>query len=147
MPGAARDRAVSPHDQELQRATLGGRHPSRRLRHRRCRRERQRGNAGRDPAPINTSYIERLNATFRAALAPLTQRGRRLAHGVVLLTSGLWLVGTAYNFCWPHASLCRRASGEHTGQERTPAMAAGLTNHPWTRDDLLRYHVLPEVAA
>ncbi len=35
--------------------------------------------------PINTSSIERLNATFRASLAPLTRRGRRLAHGTALL--------------------------------------------------------------
>jgi len=92
---------------------------------------------------INTSYIERLNATFRAALAPLTRRGRRLAHGTALLTSGMWLVGTTYNFCWPHASLRLRALGARTWQERTPAMAAGLTDHVWTMDDLLHYRVPP----
>jgi len=48
---------------------------------------------------INTSYIERLNATFRAALAPLIRRGRRLAHDTALLTSGMWLVGTSDNVC------------------------------------------------
>jgi len=26
-------------------------------------------------------------------------------------------------------------------QERTPAMAAGLTDHPWTMHELLRYQV------
>jgi len=91
---------------------------------------------------INTSYIERLNATFRAALAPLTRRGRRLAHGTALLTSGMWLVGTAYNFCWPHESLrVRTIGGGLTWQERTPAMAAGLTDHVWTMDEMLRYRV------
>ena len=83
---------------------------------------------------INTSYIERLNATFRAALAPLTRRGRGLAHGAALLTSGMWLVGTAYNFCWPHESLRLRARGTPRWQERTPAMAAGLTDHVWTME-------------
>ncbi len=92
---------------------------------------------------INTSYIERLNATFRAALAPLTRRGRRLAHGAALLTSGMWLVGTTYNFCWPHASLRLPALGGRTWQERTPAMAAGLTDQVWTMDEMLRYRVLP----
>ncbi len=92
---------------------------------------------------INTSYIERLNATFRAALAPLTRRGRRLAHGAALLTSGMWLVGTAYNFCWPHESLRLRAIGGRKWQERTPAMAAGLTDHIWTMEEMLRYRVLP----
>jgi len=78
--------------------------------------------ATRGGTQINTSYIERLNATFRAALAPLTRRGRRLAHGTALLTSGMWLVGTTYNVCWPHASLRLRAWGGRKWQERTPAI-------------------------
>jgi len=98
--------------------------------------------ATRGGTQINTSSIERLNATFRAALAPLTRRGRRLAHGTALLTSGMWLVGTAYNFCWPHESLRLPALGGRTWQERTPAMAAGLTDHVWTLEEMLRYRVL-----
>ena len=47
---------------------------------------------------INTAYIERLNATFRACLAPLTRRTRALAPGEALLSAGMFLVGTAYNF-------------------------------------------------
>jgi transposase-like protein len=103
--------------------------------------------ATRGGTQINTSYIERLNATFRAALAPLTRRGRRLAHGSALLTSGMWLVGTAYNLCWPHESLRLRAIGGPKWQERTPAMAAGLTDHIWTMEELLRYRVLPAEVA
>ncbi len=103
--------------------------------------------ATRSGTQINTSYIERLNATFRAALAPLTRRGRRLAHGTALLTSGMWLVGTAYNFCWPHVSLRLPALGGRKWQERTPAMAAGLTDHVWAMEELLRYHVLPLTGA
>ncbi len=103
--------------------------------------------ATRGGTQINTSSSERLNATFRAALAPLTRRGRRLAHGAALLTSGMWLVGTAYNFCWPHASLRLPALGGRTWQERTPAMAAGLTDQVWTMDEMLRYRVLPAEAA
>ena len=96
---------------------------------------------------INTAYIERLYATFRAALAPLTRRGRCLAHGTALLTSGMWLVGTAYNLCWTHDSLRLRAIGGRKWQERTPAMVAGLTDHVWTMEEVLRYRVLPvEVA-
>lgn len=93
---------------------------------------------------INTAYIERLNATFRACLAPLARRTRALAHGDALLTAGMFLVGTAYNFVWCHESL--RLPNDRPGhkwQARTPAMAAGLTDHPWTMDDLLRYQVPP----
>jgi transposase-like protein len=92
---------------------------------------------------INTAYIERLNATFRASLAPLVRRGRAIPHKEVVLSAGIWLVGCAYNFCWLHQSL-RLAAPRGTPwkwQERTPAMAAGLTTHCWTMQELLRYQV------
>ncbi len=92
---------------------------------------------------INTSSIERLNATFRAHLAPLTRRGRAIAHGTALVESGMWLVGCAYNFCWAHESLRRRAIGGRKWLERTPAMAVGLTDHVWTLEEVLRYPVPP----
>jgi transposase-like protein len=99
---------------------------------------------------INTAYIERLNATFRASLAPLVRRGRAIVHTEAILTAGMWLVGCAYNFCWLHESLRVRApvGACWKWQERTPAMAAGLTNHRWTMRELLRYQVplLPWVA-
>ena len=37
---------------------------------------------------INTAYIERLNATFRAHLAPLTRRGRAITRTEAALTAG-----------------------------------------------------------
>src|SRR5215211_1777640 len=92
---------------------------------------------------INTAYIERLNATFRAHLAPLTRRGRAIARTEAALAAGMWLVGTAYNFCWPHDSL-RRLAPDHAPRKwllRTPAMAAGLSDHAWTLDDLLRFQI------
>jgi transposase-like protein len=92
---------------------------------------------------INTAYIERLNATFRACLVPLTRRGRRLVRDVALLQAGMFLVGTTYNFCWVHRSLRRPIGAGRQWQERTPAMAAGLTDHIWTVQELLRYQVPP----
>jgi transposase-like protein len=92
---------------------------------------------------INTAYIERLNATFRAHLAPLARRGRAIARTETALTAGMWLVGTAYNFCWPHDSLRQRAPDDapHKWHRRTPAMAAGLADHPWIIGDLLRFQI------
>jgi len=93
---------------------------------------------------INTAYIERLNATFRACWAPLVRRTRALTRQIPHLTAGMYLVGTAYNFCWPHASLrTRRVGPGRKWLERTPAMAAGLADHPWTLHDLLTYQVPP----
>ena len=43
---------------------------------------------------INTTYIERLNATFREHLAPLARRCRALARQTLTLYEGMFLVGT-----------------------------------------------------
>jgi hypothetical protein len=77
---------------------------------------------------INTAYIERLNATFRACLAPLARRTRCVLHRPALLTAAMYLVGMAYNCCRPHASL-HLQTPTGPAQLRTPAMAAGLTDH------------------
>jgi len=92
---------------------------------------------------INTAYIERLNATFRARLSPLVRRGRGIAHGTALVESGMWLVGCAYNVCWTHDSLRLRAIGGRKWLERTPAMVAGLTDHVWSMEEVLRYPIPP----
>jgi transposase-like protein/IS1 family transposase len=86
---------------------------------------------------INTAYIERLNATFRERLAPLARRCRALARHTLTLQHGMYLLGTVYNFCTPHASL----GGDGGGT--TPAMAAGITDHCWTVQELLAFHVPP----
>jgi transposase-like protein len=86
---------------------------------------------------INTAYIERLNATFRERLAALSRRGRALAHHTLTLQHGMYLIGTVYNFCTPQASLA------HIGRGTTPAMAAGITDHCWTVQELLSFPVPP----
>ncbi len=54
-------------------------------------------------------------------------------------------MGGVYNFCSPHHSLRVESEGPHKWVERTPAMAAGLTGHIWTMEELMRYQVpLPE---
>ena len=83
---------------------------------------------------IQTAYIERLNGTFRARLATLARRTRSGGRTVARLERGMWLVGTLYNFCTPHTSL---APGQ------TPAMAAGVSEHRWSVDELLHYRVPP----
>ncbi len=42
-------------------------------------------------------------------------------------------MGSLYNFCWQHDSLAGK----------TPAMAAGLTNHVWSVSELLWFRVQP----
>src|SRR5256885_16880992 len=69
--------------------------------------------------------------------ASLTRRGRALARRTVTLQHGIYLIGTVYNFCTPHASLA------HASGRITPAMAAGITDHCWTVQELLSFHVPP----
>jgi hypothetical protein len=101
--------------------------------------------ATRSGQQINTAFIERLNATFRARLAPLVRRSRALARQEASLEGLLYLVGCLYNFCTPHASLRQRApaGAGRKWQERTPAMAAGLTDQCWSVGELLHYRIPP----
>jgi transposase-like protein len=95
---------------------------------------------------INTSYIERINATFRQRLAPLARRSRHLAQKESTLQAGMYLVGCFYNFCDYHHSLRQQlsvGSYGHTWIQFTPVMAAGLSDHQWTAMELLRYKVPP----
>jgi hypothetical protein len=97
---------------------------------------------GSPTAVINTAYIERLNATFRARLASLTRRTRAGVHQAITLDAGMWLVGTVYNFCQPQQSL-RLPDPMPTARwcERTPAQAAGLADHRWSVRELLLFPV------
>lgn len=77
---------------------------------------------------INTAYIERLNGTFRARMPVFVRRTRGLARTVARIETEMFLSGVAYNFCTLHTSL-----------DATPAMAAGLTDHIWSMEDLFRF--------
>lgn len=95
---------------------------------------------------INTAFIERLNATFRSRLSWLSRRTRHLAQQTTTLMAGMYVTGCLYNLCDPHRSLrCCLSVGEfgHRWVQRTPAIAAGLTDHIWTVDELLMYRVPP----
>ena len=84
------------------------------------------------PGQINTAYIERLNATFRARMPTLVRRTRNLARTTERIEIDLFWSGSVYNFCTIHTSL-----------NASPAMAAGLTEHVWSVEQLLRLR-LPE---
>jgi len=92
----------------------------------------------------HVSYIERLNGTFRSRIVALVRRGRSLARRLGTLQQAVYLVGTVYNFCAPHKSLRRVLYLPHNNRRwvpRTPAIAAGITDHIWTVQELLTYRV------
>lgn len=86
---------------------------------------------------VNTAFVERLNATLRTWLPSLTRRSRHAGSDQQCLERRFFLVTAAYNFVRPHRSLRVRADGQWV--ERTPGMVAGLTEHPWSVEELLRF--------
>jgi len=60
------------------------------------------------------------------------------------LQAGVYVVGTVYNFCTYHDSLrveLRLPYGRRRWLKRTPAIAAGITDHLWSLEELLHYKV------
>ena len=98
---------------------------------------------------INTAFIERLNATFRQRLAMLSRRSRTAVARQETLEGLMMLIGSVYNFCTFHHSLRMKLELPPSARrhyrwryvQRTPAMAAGLTNHRWSIAELLSFKV------
>jgi hypothetical protein len=93
---------------------------------------------------LNTTYIERFNGTMRERLATLTHKCRHAAQRLQALETGIYLIGSTYNFCCCHRQLSKPLlAGASRPQRQTPAMASGLTDHTWSLHELLRYKVAP----
>jgi hypothetical protein len=101
---------------------------------------------------INTAFIERLNLSIRQHVAAVGRRVTTLCKGEDGLHQQLALYHVYYNFCLPHTSLRQPlplpeptyGSGSATQwRPCTPAMAAGLTDHVWTRREALLFRVPP----
>jgi IS1 family transposase len=85
---------------------------------------------------INTSYVERNNLNLRQHSRRLTRKTNGFSKVKRNLEAQLILVMAYYNFVITHSSLKNKDNGE-----RTPAMAAGLTDHKWSMRKLLTYRV------
>src|SRR5438309_2252926 len=101
---------------------------------------------------INTAFVERINLDIRQHVAAVGRRVSTLCKHEAGLRQQLALYHVYHNFCLPHASVRQslpqpRPTHGHgsanTWQPRTPAMAAGLTDHVWTLREVLRFRVPP----
>jgi IS1 family transposase len=80
---------------------------------------------------VNTSFLERQNGTDRGRNARKTRKTYRFSKDWEVHEAVTYLTMYSYNFCWCVRTL--RIKGEDgRWRERTPAMAAGLTDHVWT---------------
>ncbi len=80
---------------------------------------------------INTSFIERQNATDRHHNARKSRKTYRFSKDWRFHEAATYFTMYSYNFCWPVRTL-RELIGDGRWRRRTPAMAAGLTDHVWS---------------
>jgi IS1 family transposase len=101
---------------------------------------------------IQTAFVERLNLDIRQRVAAVGRRVTTLCKGEAGLRQQLGLFHAYHNFCLPHASLrvplaaplpTHGTGSAKQWQPRTPAMAAGLTDHVWTLREVLLFRVPP----
>ena len=87
-------------------------------------------------ALISTSYVERQNLTMRMGMRRFTRLTNGFSKKVENLAHAVSLHYMHYNFCRTHQSLTiTRPDGKRI--KRTPAMAAGVADHPWSLTDLV----------
>ncbi len=84
---------------------------------------------------VNTSFVERSNLNWRLWDAHLRRQSTTFAKSIRWLKAKFSLVVACYNFIRPHETLSRQSDRSFT--PKTPAMAAELTDHPWSLAELL----------
>jgi IS1 family transposase len=101
---------------------------------------------------INTAFIERLNLSIRQHVAALGRKVISFAKTEMGLSHQLALFQAYYNFCLPHLALrlplpqpqpTKGNGSAKKWQPRSPAMAAGLTDHLWQLEELLLLPIPP----
>jgi hypothetical protein len=101
---------------------------------------------------ITTAFIERLNRDIRQRVAAVGRRVNTRCRGEEGLRAPRVVCQTYHTFVLPHPSLrqarllpeATNANGSaKVWRPCTPAMAAGLTDHVWSRQEVWRCRVPP----
>ena len=79
---------------------------------------------------VSVSYLERQNGTDRHRNARKARKTYRFSKDLGMHEALTAFTMYSYNFCWPVRTL-RQKVGRRRYRQRTPAMAAGLTDHVW----------------
>lgn len=86
-----------------------------------------------DMEKVSTSYVERSNLSMRMGMRRFTRLTNGFSKKAENHAHAVSLFFMFYNFCKPHGTLTKAAGGI----KRTPAMAAGLTDHVWTVEEIV----------
>jgi hypothetical protein len=78
-----------------------------------------------DPEHVSTSYVERSNLTMRMSMRRSTRLTDGFSKKIENHAAAIALHFQHYKFARPHKSL-------RNPYPRTPAMAAGVSDHIWT---------------
>lgn len=82
---------------------------------------------------VSTSYVERANLSMRMGMGRFTRLTNAFSKKAENHAHSVSLFFMFYNYCRPHQTLTKTAKGIRT----TPAMAAGITDHVWTVEEIL----------
>ena len=87
---------------------------------------------------INTAFVERHNGTDRNRNARKVRKTYCFSKDWLVHRAVTYFTMYTYNFCWPVRTL-RQQLPDGQWLARTPAIAAGLTDHVWSLHEWLRY--------
>jgi IS1 family transposase len=87
---------------------------------------------------VNTCFVERHNGTDRGRCSRKVRKSYAFSKNWEVHRAATMFSYFSYNFCWPVRTLGFRGR-DGLWQERTPAMAAELTNQVWTISEWLAF--------
>jgi hypothetical protein len=88
---------------------------------------------------INISFVERSNLHERLNNRRLTRKTLGFSKAMYMHEAQIWLSMGYYHFVRPHFSLTIPPDDGINLIQRTPAMAAGVTDHIWSLKELLTF--------
>ena len=86
---------------------------------------------------VNTSFVERFNSTVRQHNSRKARKVYTFSKDIEQHVAMSWFAVAYYNFCRPHLGLRLQEDGRW--RARTPAMAAGITDHAWPIREFMDY--------
>ena len=94
---------------------------------------------------LNTAYVERTNLTSRQMNGRMVRKTLSFSKEKEMLKASCALEDVVYNLTRPVKSLRVEVNNDQRQWEpRSPAMAAGITDHIWTIGEIMMMLVVPE---